>query len=171
MRYIVLIIFSVMLSFGIFLRLAYGQVLDDRIKAPEFRLSPVNVQTVQDCIIGKALEDKEFTVILFWTTWCPHCARAIVDVNDYNSQYGNKVKFCGVALEQDVGKVRNYLKARGITFPVGIDRDGVIGYMYGIRGVPTIVVIDKDGYVFDYGFSIRGIMNRIISKLGQTKNN
>ncbi len=169
MKNIVLIILWTMLSIGGQLYLAYGQVLDDKIKAPEFRLAPVNIQSGQDCIIGKALEDKEFTVILFWTTWCPHCARAITDMNDYNSQYGNEIKFCGVALEQDIGKVKNYLDARGITFPVGIDRDGVVGYMYGIRGVPTIVVIDKDGYVFDYGFSLRGIMNRIINRLEETK--
>ncbi len=136
---------------------------DNKLKAPQFTLKPINGD--KECQIGG--DTGKYTVLLFWTTWCPHCSVAMQDMNDYFNQYGDRVKFCAVAIGESPEKVRAYLSARGIRFPVFVDERGTIGYVYGVMGVPTIFVIDPQGYVVDYGYGLRRIMRRLLNSLNQ----
>ena len=57
-------------------------------------------------------------------------------------------------------------KARGIKYPVLLDPHGLTARNYGIRGVPTIVVIDLKGSMGYYGHFLAEALKRIDGLLG-----
>ncbi len=136
---------------------------DERLKAPQLTVKPINRD--KECQIGGA--NDKYTVLLFWTTWCPHCTVAMEDMSGYFRQYKDRVRFCAVAVGEDPAKVASYIASRGIKFPVVVDERGEIGYIYGVMGVPTIFVIDKEGYVVDYGYGLPRIIRRLVASLEQ----
>ncbi len=151
------------LGMALMIPLGMGREKDPSLKAPQFNLQCLTSQGSVCTIGGKS--DK-FTVLLFWTTWCPHCRTAMREMEAYSKEYSDKVRFCAVALGDPPSAVKAYIKALGITFPVGVDPKGTIGSVYGVMGVPTIFVIDPDGYVVDYGYSLPRIMYKLKRMLG-----
>ncbi len=164
MKRIVLTLSLLVLFTGLCFSGGYSQVnREERLKAPQLTVKPINRD--EKCQIGGP--NDKYTVLLFWTTWCPHCAVAMEDMNNYFRQYKDKVRFCGIAVGEDPVKVASYIASRGIKFPVVVDERGEIGYIYGIMGVPTIFVIDREGYVVDYGYVLPRIIRRLMSFLEQ----
>ena len=63
----------------------------------------------------------------------------------------------------DAGEVREYLRKQGFEVPVVLDEDGAISKSWGLRGVPTAFILDREGkirfasvgYTSAIGFRIR----------------
>lgn len=93
-------------------------------------------------------KDKNTVAILFWTTWCPYCLRALQDLNNL---YPNLRKDGWEVLAINVGetqqKVANFIKRYNITFPVLLDEGGEAADSYGLLGVPTYFLVDKKGTI------------------------
>jgi peroxiredoxin len=51
-------------------------------------------------------------------------------------------------------KVRQFLKSEGLTYPVAIDPDMSVAGQFGIRGVPTIILVDRHGKVRYEGYQL-----------------
>lgn len=49
--------------------------------------------------------------------------------------------------QEDEGTVRAFIKANGFTFPVLLDSQGDLMRQYGVRGLPTTFIIDRNGRV------------------------
>jgi peroxiredoxin len=43
--------------------------------------------------------------------------------------------------------VRNFIQRKKYSFHVVLDQDGAVGGNYGVRGIPTLVLVDKKGVV------------------------
>lgn len=99
------------------------------------------------------------TVFLnFWATWCPPCKGEMPHIESIYKEYGlNKedVVILGVA-SPNLGKegtqedIKDFLTDNGYTFPVVMDYDGELAYMYGINAFPSTFIIDKEGYITQY---------------------
>ena len=48
---------------------------------------------------------------------------------------------------EDAEQVRNFIQRKKYTFHVVLDQDGAVGAKYGVRGIPTLVLVDKKGVV------------------------
>lgn len=59
------------------------------------------------------------------------------------------VRFVGVLVREDKGDAQKLLREQGWTFPVALDRDGLVSNLYGVAGCPTTVFIDAAGDVVD----------------------
>ena len=44
-------------------------------------------------------------------------------------------------------KVTAYIRAKGVRYPVLLDADGAVAKRYGVVGIPTYVVVGRDGKV------------------------
>ena len=53
-------------------------------------------------------------------------------------------------------KARRYIEKREITFPIGFDDSGRVHGDYRVGGIPTTVLIDRDGRIVDYGVGLPG---------------
>jgi predicted transcriptional regulator len=43
--------------------------------------------------------------------------------------------------------VRNFIQRKKYSFHVVLDQNGAVGGKYGVRGIPTLVLVDKKGVV------------------------
>ncbi|MGI8921644.1 MAG: TlpA family protein disulfide reductase [Solirubrobacteraceae bacterium] len=56
-----------------------------------------------------------------------------------------RVDFAAVGIAGGRGALRSLVRARGWTFPVGYDRDGILANLYAVAGCPTINLIAAGG--------------------------
>lgn len=87
-------------------------------------------------------------VLNFWATWCPPCRAEIPGFIDLQDEYGDKVRFVGVALDEGgFDTIRDYVTARGINYPIAADRGRLFAAYGGTGTVPTTYLIDSNGQV------------------------
>lgn len=91
---------------------------------------------------------KDIVVLDFWASWCPPCRAAMPILAEISRDYADKgVRYFGVNLREKPETIRRYLKDAKLELNVPLDQDGSIGKKYGVTGIPTMVLIDKEGIV------------------------
>ncbi len=87
-------------------------------------------------------------VLSFWTTWCPYCARQTPVLVEAHRRYGPQgIQFAGIDVKEEPSVVEAYVRANGISYPIGLDRDGQIAAAYRVSGFPTTYFLDAGGRV------------------------
>lgn len=112
--------------------------------APEVALTDLNDAPV-------ALSDYAGQVILYnaWATWCPPCKAEMPTLQAYYEKHKDK-GFVIVAIEdglQGDTTVDDFVAEYGLTFPVWPDPSFVASKAFGVNGLPTSFVIDREGMV------------------------
>ncbi|TAN44080.1 MAG: TlpA family protein disulfide reductase [Nitrospirae bacterium] len=88
----------------------------------------------------------------FFATWCYPCEVAAPDIQHIYNKYKDK-GFTVVAVSEDEGPgaaaaVKKYVQDLGISYPVFMDdAKGGAAKHYGIFGLPTSFIIDREGRV------------------------
>ncbi len=91
---------------------------------------------------------KEIVVLDFWATWCGPCVMALPILTEVTDAYSNKgVVFYAVNERDDAAAVRDFLRSKKLDVTVAMDSAGKVGQLYGVRGIPQTVIIDKAGVV------------------------
>lgn len=82
--------------------------------------------------------------LYFWASWCPVCKAMQGAVNSVASDH----RVVGVAMQSgDAEEVRRYLKSSGLAVDSLPDEDGAISQAFGLRGVPTVFVLNSQGQI------------------------
>jgi peroxiredoxin len=63
----------------------------------------------------------------------------------YRERKAQKFAVLAIDIQEDPAKVEAWTKAKGITPPVLLDRDGAVAAAYRVTATPTAVLIGKDG--------------------------
>jgi len=80
----------------------------------------------------------------FWATWCGICKWEQGTV----ASLANDYSVISIAIQSgDDEEVKKYIKENNLSIPVINDEFGQIAMDYGVRGVPSSFVIDKDGLI------------------------
>jgi peroxiredoxin len=51
----------------------------------------------------------------------------------------------GVNVREETQRMQRYAREFGLTYPLVLDREGVIAKAYGVIGLPTTFVVGRDG--------------------------
>lgn len=90
-------------------------------------------------------------LIDFWATWCPPCVMQMPDIQKaYNKFHDQGLEVVGVSLDDEKGKLEQFLKARKIPWPQFFDGkhwQNKLAVKYGINQTPTTFLVDKDGKI------------------------
>ena len=86
-------------------------------------------------------------IINFWATWCPPCQAEIPDLAAFHAAHKDTVDFYAVNLQEDAQPVQKFMAERKVELPVMLDTQGAAANLYGVRAIPTTVVVDRDGKI------------------------
>ncbi len=113
--------------------------------APDFELKTLDGEKVKlSDLRGKPV------MLNFWATWCPPCRHELPTVAKLNSEFASKgLMVFGV---NDEGKMtaKRYLYKEQLELPTLDDSDERAHRLYGIRAIPMVFIIDKDGKIAHY---------------------
>lgn len=116
--------------------------------------------TGEKIVLKTELKTKK-VVLIFFTTWCPHCASAVSAANAFNKEYGEKVRLIAIDIQEPKDKVKSFAKKTKMTYAVAIDSTGVVANRYGVSGIPTIIAIGKNNKILYRGTSIDSMKKRV----------
>ncbi len=110
-------------------------------KAADFALKSTDGEQVELASLrGKVV------VLDFWATWCGPCRRELPIVDKLRAEFGSDVQFLGIN-DEDNGTVKGFLKKNGYGLTVLMDSKHTVNRTYGVRSIPTLLVIDRDGVI------------------------
>lgn len=75
--------------------------------------------------------------ISFWFSRGGDCVAQQDIVSRVHARYRGRVNFLSLNIRDDRETVRDLVRRRGWTMPVGYDRDGAVGGLYRVGGCPT----------------------------------
>ncbi|NQX66527.1 TlpA family protein disulfide reductase [Paenibacillus alba] len=116
------------------------------VKAPTFTLKALDGS--YHTIGGK--RDKP-VVIHFWASWCEACSVEVATLRKLYGQYKNQVDFLGVnvSTEEKPENIEKFVKQNNLTYPILLDEHKHAADLYQLHALPTVFLIDKDGFVLD----------------------
>jgi TolA-binding protein/peroxiredoxin len=90
-------------------------------------------------------------VVTFWGTWCPHCQHEIPKMETiYRALKPKGLVMIGItqnAEGQNDQMLNNFIHEKGLTFPIGVDKDGISNSRYAVSRIPATAIIDRRGIV------------------------
>jgi peroxiredoxin len=87
-------------------------------------------------------------ILLFWATWCPYCRESLPVANGlYPDMKESGIQLFGVNIQESAEQVTQYINAHPVDFQILRDKDGSCAHSFGIVGIPTYILIDKEGRV------------------------
>lgn len=116
--------------------------------APSFVVTDLNGTRIDLDNLGKV------ALIDFWATWCGPCKEITpVLISLYKTYSDQGLVVVGIAVSDTEKKVKEYVESNGIpysviaTSPKGDTPLTKIIQDYGVRAIPTLVLVDKEGIV------------------------
>ncbi len=100
----------------------------------------------------------------FWASWCGPCRRAMPYIKAaYEKFGGDNFNVLGIAVWDKHDRSIKAIEEEGMTWSLIIDADKIPTDIYGIYGIPELILFDKDGVVLDRSFQPSDI-DKIVSK-------
>ncbi len=88
-------------------------------------------------------------VLVFWATWCTHCKQELGELSGLAQSYPkDRLTLAGICTDpENASGVRETVTGLGLTFPILLDPGGNLAGKWGIRALPTTLVMDSGGKV------------------------
>jgi len=84
----------------------------------------------------------------FWASWCGPCRMSMPGLQELQDKFKERgLEVLSINQGDAPDLVREFIGRKKYTFHVVLDRDGQVGSQYGIRAIPAMVLVDKDGLV------------------------
>jgi peroxiredoxin len=95
-----------------------------------------------ELIQGKA------AIIDFFASWCPPCKEEVPGFIKLHNKYSQQnVAIIGIALDQNLGAINNFVNKLKVNYPVLSDKTNQIAAQFGVRAIPTTIIVDPKGNV------------------------
>ena len=113
----------------------------------DFQGTDVNGNTVSlSDYVGKG----NYVLVDMWASWCGPCKREIPNLAKLHNLYKNKgLTVLGVYVWDEIENLAPAMEAEKITWPQIIDSNEIATKLYGVQGIPCIMLIGPDGTILD----------------------
>jgi cytochrome oxidase Cu insertion factor (SCO1/SenC/PrrC family) len=100
---------------------------------------------------GDVFSLKEFAgriiILNFMATGCPVCGQQIDQLKKIADEYSDQVVIISISVQDSSETLRQYVEKHGIGWIVARDPLGIAFYEYGVKVIPTTVIIDQEGHI------------------------
>ncbi|HEY5956698.1 MAG TPA: TlpA disulfide reductase family protein [Polyangiaceae bacterium] len=114
--------------------------------APEFSLPIVAGGNTGDRVSLQAQRGK-VVLLDFWATWCGPCAEQAQILERFVATKRDGVAVFGVNEGESFDTLQPYFRQHHATYTMLSDADERLGEQFGVRGLPTLAVIDASGRI------------------------
>jgi peroxiredoxin len=86
----------------------------------------------------------------YWATWCPPCRESLPHVQELandTSLTSKGLHVFAINSKEPIAKAKKFVTDNKYTFTVLMDEQGKFGKDYLVRGIPTSVVVGRDGTI------------------------
>ncbi len=105
-------------------------------------------------LLGDTLDIRDyegsFVILNVWATWCGPCVREMPALERLHQELGpSGLEIIAVSVDnpRDNAAVSEFRDRFSLTFPLLRDPSGKIQQAYGITGLPTTFIIDRNGRI------------------------
>lgn len=107
------------------------------------------------------------TLVDFWASWCGPCRAEIPKLQALKAKYGDKFDVLGVAVWDNPDDTRKAMQQMEITWPViiGTEQLNEPTDLYGIKGIPHIIIFGPDGTILSRGLTGDDLANKLAEVL------
>jgi thiol-disulfide isomerase/thioredoxin len=111
-------------------------------KVPDFEL-----KDTEGVPLRLSALEKDYALIVFWSSWCPHCADMMPGLNELYDVYGSNVEFVGVSVDNDRGDWLKALEEKQVDWPNVAELrgwDGKTATEYYVYATPTLFLVNNE---------------------------
>lgn len=126
-----------------------GGLKDERVKFSDY--------------VGKG----KYTLVDFWATWCGPCKREIPNVRNIYKEFGDRITVLSVAVWDKRASTEAFIEKNDMPWEHIIDAQQIPTDIYGIQGIPQIMLFAPDGTIVKRdlrGEEIRKLLESILEK-------
>jgi peroxiredoxin len=115
-------------------------------RAPDFTLNDLG----GSAFALSELRGKKPALLIFWATWCPSCIQSIPYFSNIHAQYGPRgleVVSINIASNDPLPRVQRFQEINKLPYRILYDETTDVSRTFAVFGIPTTLVIDRDGII------------------------
>lgn len=140
--------------------LAFSCGSDDEAEATPAAL-PDKLNWITPQELTDTLSSGGASVVNFWASWCGPCRAEAPVLRKAHEEYGDRVRFIGVAVDDTAADAFDFMESYGISFQNYLGEGSAMRERYGAFGIPFTVFTDPAGDILNIhrGIIDEGILN------------
>jgi peroxiredoxin len=114
--------------------------IEPAVAAPDFTLPQLDGPSLK-------LSDLRGRIVImeFWATWCGPCRHSLPSLEVISKKFRDRgVNVLLINEDETPEQIRNWSQKR-FTAPILLDKNGQVGRLYGVRGIPRLFIVDQAG--------------------------
>jgi len=110
----------------------------------------VRLADINGNIIGLSDFQGKVVFLNFWATWCRSCVSEMADMQALHQKLkGKAFAMVAINIKESRSHVKNFLVAQDLTFTTLLDPDGETLGRFGVRALPTTLILNKSGQLIE----------------------
>jgi peroxiredoxin len=134
-----------------------------RAEAPLFSLPDLQDAEVR---LEEVLADRP-ALLVFWATWCSYCRAEIPALNKLQAEHRDEISLLAINIQESGAKVGSFAEKEGITYRILLDSDAQVTNLYGITGIPSLILIDRQRRIHYQGHVVEEAEAKLSELLGE----
>jgi peroxiredoxin len=128
------------------------QLFDD-MGVELFPNKTVQVEVLLEDVNGTEIDISDFrekiVFLNFWATWCPSCVTEMSSMEKLHRKLKEKdFAMVAVSIQDSSAEVKRFFNQNQLTYTALLDSTGKTVPGFGIRAIPTTLLLDKSGRIF-----------------------
>ena len=116
--------------------------------------------------LSKAVKGKKVYIVDFWASWCVPCRKEIPNLKAIYERFSGKgLEIVSISIDKNDSAWRKAVTAENLTWPNGIDKQGIKD-MFNVNAIPAIFIVDgKTGRILAENIRGEQLANKLAEML------